>query len=634
MNRKSILICISFIFVLYMFADTEEAEKYDLGEILVTPTKTTVRESEIGMDVSVITGEEIKKSGKHSAIEVLRSVPGIVISQGSAFGGRASLYMRGAKPGHTLVLINGIEANDPISADRSFNLAHMSTADIERIEIIRGPQSTMYGSDAISGIINIITRTGMGKPSVNISLEGGSHRTFTEHVQIGGSMELFSYNFSLFRMDTGGISRAAKREGLDTDMDLDGYNNTSVSGKLCYRLLPDGVFNLYFKYITANIELDNGAYSDDPNYTGKSRSLNSKLEYTQPFFPWWDHRVNMTYTRIDRSNSDPKDDIDTDDCLEDWYKADAMKTEWQHNFSIAEINVFTMGFEYELERGSSYYDDGTWISDFEEKKVYNAAAYAQDQLELFNALFMTAGMRIDLHEIFGNVFNYRTSIAYRVPVLNTLLKGNYGTGFKAPSLYQLYSVYGSTELGPEKNICFDIGAEQTFFKKKIKVDALFFNNKFTDMIEWEADTWQYKNIARAFTKGVEAEIVFAPTEVFSLSMNYTYTEAVDNDTGEALLRRPMHQGSGGIDIFLFNKLTVNTTLLYTGERDDMNYTVSPSKRVVLADYLTADLAISYKLFDHLTLKGRIENMLNVEYQDVYGFETPGISFYGGIDLSL
>jgi vitamin B12 transporter len=207
--------------------------KYYIGEVIVTATKTEQSQGEVGSSTTVITAEDLKKTGKKSVGEVLRDVPGVAVMQNGAFGGSTSVYLRGSKPGHTLVLIDGVEVNDPISTDRSFDFAHFTTDNIERIEVVSGPQSTLYGSDAMGGVINIITKKGKGRPKFELSSEGGSHQTFRESIGFGGGTEKLNYSISALRLDSEGISKAI--DGSEED----GYENTTISSKTGYRIFDD-----------------------------------------------------------------------------------------------------------------------------------------------------------------------------------------------------------------------------------------------------------------------------------------------------------------------------------------------------------------------------------------------------------
>jgi vitamin B12 transporter len=253
--------------------------RYDLGNVIVSATKTETYQAEIGSSTTVITSEDIKKKGKREVLSVLRDVPGLAVSQNGTNGGTTSVFLRGAGSGHTLVMIDGVEVNDPIASGRSFDFTNLLTDNIERIEIVRGPQSTLYGSDAMAGVINIITKKGTGKPQVEASFEGGSHNTFMEYVGFSGTAnDKFNYSLSATRLDSGGLSKSYK--GAEKDP----YHNSSFSTKLGYKILDNTELSLSAIYTNARTGLDGGGNTDVENYTAWSKDLSSRFAVDQSLF--------------------------------------------------------------------------------------------------------------------------------------------------------------------------------------------------------------------------------------------------------------------------------------------------------------------------------------------------------------
>lgn len=620
------------IFLLICFVSSQlllaqESSVSDLGEIVVTATKTEEYTEEVGSSVTVITSEEIKEEGKHTVSEVLRGIEGITVVQSGGLGGITSVYLRGTNPGYTLVMIDGVEVNDPMTIDRSYDFANLLTDDIERIEIVRGPQSTLYGSDAIGGVINIITKKGEGKPKVSASFEGGSYETFREKVALGGATDKMDYFFTLSRLDSEGISRA---EGGD---EKDGYENTTVSSRVGFKVFRDSNLDFTLRYLNTRSDIDDGAYDDDPNYIGKTESWVTKAVFTQPITSRWNHRISFSYLDIIREYTDGLDIIGrTVDIMEmdSWYKGDKKKVEWQNNFPITEIDTITGGVEYELERGSSSYRLGAYESKIGRETVDNKGFYIQNQLELWECLFNTIGARIDNHELFGTEDTYRASLAYLIRQIGTKLKANWGTGFKAPSLFQLYSSYGDPDLKPDRSRGYDIGFEQNLFDDKISFGASYFHNNIKDMIDWDWTTYKYNNIGEAMTEGIESNITLNLIKNLSILFGYTYTETEDKQTGLELLRRPKNQGSIGLNWRFLDKGNLNLGVIYVDKRKDTDSTVYPARRVTIDSYTRVDLACSYRITENLEIFGRIENLFNEDYEEVYGYATPGISAYGGI----
>ncbi|MCD6093312.1 MAG: TonB-dependent receptor [Candidatus Omnitrophica bacterium] len=611
------------IFFIPLVAFAQEIPTYQLGKIVVTATKTEQYQAEVGSSTTVITTKDIEKTGKRTVGEILQDVLGISVVRNSAFGGLTSVYLRGSKPGHTLVLIDGVEVNDPMATDRSFNFAHLTTDNIERIEIVRGPQSTLYGSDAIGGVINIITKKGKGKPKFSISSEAGSHKTFKEFIGLTGEAENLSYSVSASRLDSEGISKAA--DGSEKD----GYENATLSSKIDWKIFDNSQLSFVARFTDSQTDLDDGGYEDDPNYTAWWRNFVSKVSFNQAINPWWGHNLSFSYNDVRRKYRDEKDSVDTTEDRWSWYKGNDKKFEWQNNFYPVGWDTFTLGFEYEEERGSSYYRSGSYISKFDRKTVDNKSYYFQNQLNLWENLFITGGSRIDDHELFGTETTYKVSTAYIISQTGTRLKANWGTGFKAPSLYQLYSSYGNPNLNPDESKSYDFGFEQNFFDGKVSFDLAYFHNDFKNMVDWDSATWKYKNIGRAETKGFEAGAKFLPVQDITIQTNFTYMDTKDKETGLELLRRPKRQVNLSINWRFLEKGNLNLGITYVGSRKDMDYTSYPYKRITKKDYTDVDLSCLYNLTENLQIFGRIENLFDKKYQEVHGYATPGRSFYGG-----
>lgn len=598
--------------------------EYDLGKIIVTATRTESYQAKVGSSTTVITGEGLKETGKRTVAEALRGVCGITVVQNGPFGGLTSIYLRGSKPGHTLVIIDGIEVNDPMSADRSFDFADLTVDNVERIEVVRGPQSTLYGSDAIGGVINIITQKGKGKPKWEISSEGGSHNTFKESIGLSGSTKKINYSFMASRLDSDGISKA--RDGSEKD----GYENLALSSRLGYKVLGDADLNLIFRYTDAETDMDDGFYEDDPNYTAWNKYLASKLEFNQTLKPWWNHKLSFSYSDTRRKYRDEKDTVDTTEDMQSWYKGDNKKFEWQNNFSPVNWDTLTGGFEYEEERGSSFSRDVLWgDSRFDRKTVDNKGYYLQNQLKIWETLFITPGLRIDDHKLFGAETTYKISTAYIISQTQTRLKANWGTGFKAPSLYQLYSSYGNPNLKPDESKGYDFGFEQSFFKDKVSFDLTYFHNDFKNMVDFDLNPasptyYKYINISRAETKGFEIGAKFLPVENLTVGANYTYTDTKDKDTGKKLTRRPENQANLNIAWGFLEKINLNLKATYVGHT--WNNSANTQK---VKPYAKVDFSSSYDLLKNFKIFARIENLLDRKYQEVCGYATPGRSFYAG-----
>lgn len=638
----SILLSLT-LFILFPVSLFAQEKEVILEKVVVTATRVETPMEEIASSVTVISSKEIERKQKTTVLEVLKGLPGLDVVQNGGVGGATSIFLRGANSEHTLVMIDGVEVNDPISPGRSYDFAHLTVDNIERIEVIRGPQSTLYGSDAIGGVVNIITKKGEGKPKFFLSAEGGSFTTFREATGISGGNKWVNYSFALSRFDTEGISTASKKDG---NYERDGYENTSLSAKLGFKPMDNLGIDFILRYMDAKTELDNfaGVGGDDPNYVQKSNQFLFKTQVGLSLFnDLWIQKLGLALNDHNRDIKNKKDSQHPFDYEKGRYDGQLLKFDWQHHLQLHKTNALTFGLEYEREEGKSkYYWESLWgpgQSIFPKKTANIKGYYIQDEIKLWDRLFATLGIRIDDHSRFGSETTYRVAPAYLIKETDTKIKGTFGTGFKAPTLYQLFAPatlwgpIGNKDLKPEKSKGWDFGVEQNFFKNRVTLGATYFRNDFKDLIQFD---WGqgYINIAKAKTEGVELFASAKPIDDLTLRINYTYTDTEDKTTGEALIRRPKNKIGFDINYHFLNNGNVNLGVIYVGKRDDLDFSISPSRRVKLDQYTLVNLAVSYDITKNFQLFGRVENLLDKEYEEVKGFGTPGLSFFGGMKLSF
>jgi vitamin B12 transporter len=619
-------------------SDKPNGNQYQLDELVVTATKVETPAKEVGSSITVITKRQIEEQQQSTVLDVLRSVPSLDIVQSGGLGRTTSVFIRGADSEHTLVLIDGVEMNDPISAGRSFDFANLTTDNIDRIEILRGPQSTLYGSDAIGGVINIITKTGEGKPDGFFSVEGGSLKSFREAGGFYGGNKRIRYSLGFSRQDTDGISAAGEKYG---NTEKDGYGNTSVSGKLGITPAHNLNVDVIFRRIDAKADLDNngGIGGDDPNSTTSSTEHYFRTQARLLLFHnIWDQKIGFSLTNNSRAYKNDVDAAHPNDSNQSSYDGNIYKFDWQNNFNIHRTNILTAGLETEEEKGKSDYYSmsayGPYSSIFKEKTARTNGYYLQDQVKLWGSWFTTLGVRLDDHSRFGTESTYHIASAYVFEKSGTKIKGSYGTGFKAPSLYQLYSTYGDQNLKPEESTGWDAGIEQSFICERLTIDATYFNNNFENLVEFNSATYRYTNVAKAKTRGIEFSASIHASETLIFRGSYTFTDAKDKETGLDLLRRARNKAGFDANYRFMGKGNINFNLIRVGKRADISYSSHPASRVETAGYVLANVAGSYDLTKHFQVIGRVNNLLNRDYEEVVGFGTPGVSAFGGIKVSF
>jgi vitamin B12 transporter len=617
-------------------ADPAAGGKID--EIVVTATRLETPESEIGSSVTVITSEQIGERGATTVAEALRGVPALDVVRAGGAGKTTSVFLRGAKSEHTLVLLDGVEMNDPSSTGRGFDFGNLTAGNIERIEIVRGPQSVLYGSDAMGGVVNIITKKGTGKPSGFLSAEGGYARTLVGQAGVAGSAGPVNYSLGVSRLVTDGISAAAEKDG---NREEDGYRNTTVSTRLGIAPAKDFDADLILRYIDADADIDNagGSGGDDPNNTLDTRQLFLRIQSRLSLFDdLWEQRLGFS---LSDQSQDYGNGIDADhpsDLERGGYDGRIVKVDWQHDLRLHESNTLTLGVETEKESASStYYSEslyGPYSSDFPEKAARTTGYFLQDRIRLGDAWVTTLGARIDDHSRFGTKTTWRAATSFLFRQTSTRIKGSVGTGFKAPSLYQLYSVYGDENLDPEKSTGWDAGVEQTFLRKRLTIGAAYFSNDFENLIDFDSASSQYVNVGKAETKGVELSLSVRATDDLTLRASHTLTDTEDKATGKELLRRPKNKSSADVDYRFAGRGNVNLSLLVVGGRDDSDYSSWPAARVRLGGYALVNLAASYDIADNVRISGRVDNLFDKDYEEVCGYGTYGISAYAGMRYSF
>jgi vitamin B12 transporter len=600
--------------------------------VVVTATKGESPAREVASSVDVITREQIEQRQQTSVLELLRTVPALDVVRSGGPGRQTSVFMRGANPEHTLVLIDGIPTGDAMSTAGAYDFGYLGTDNIDRIEILRGPQSTLYGSNAIGGVINVITKKGKGRPNGFFSLEGGAYETFREEGGVNGGNRWVNYSLGFSRQDSDGFSEASEKYGAT---EADGFGNTSVSGRL--GITPSGRADLAvtFRRTDATADMDGG--SDDPNNILKTQQhffrVAGKFALVENL---WDASLGFSLGDTSRMYRNDTDEAHPASSDLSHYAGRTYQIDWQNDFRLHRNNTLTFGIDTRQEIGSSDYHSvsawGPYDSVFPEESTRTTGYYLQDQVKLWDAWFTTVGFRLEDHSKFGTEPTYHVASAYVIDKTGTKLKMSFGTGFKAPSLYQIYSEYGYEALEPEKSTGWDAGFEQVLARGKVIAGASYFSNSFDNLIDFDYATYAYMNIARARSRGLEASATVTPADGVTLRANYTYTDAENIDTGLDLLRRARHKFGVNVNYGFMENAELNLDLRYDGKRPDTDY--ATYARTDLDGYVNVNLAGAYKLSGQVKLFGRVENLFDRDYEEVSGYGSPGVSAYGGVRISF
>lgn len=582
-------------------------------EVVVTANRIATPMASLGSSVTVITAEDLEREQAREVIDVLRKVPGFAMSRTGGAGGSTSIRMRGMESYHTLLLIDGVEVADPSAAQPSYDFGHLLVTDIERIEIVRGPQSTLYGGDAIGGVINVITRKGKGKPRITASVEGGSFNTKNLRSGLSGSHKKLSYAVNAALEDTNGFSAASRRNGNTED---DGYKNLTLNGRFGLDVTEFFRLEAVARYMTSHLEYDSwsGGRAIDSEDNMDKRERSGKLTANLSLFD------GALTNKIGVSYSESKRDIFVGKTRSSFYDGWKDKWEYQGNWRITPANTLLFGAETEKEKTRQ---ETAWggLTD----AVRNNGYFVNYLADPFDSLSVTIGGRIDDHKAFGVHDTYRVTAAYLLDDWGTRLHGSWGTGFRAPSLYELYDpTYGNADLKPEKSRGWDAGVEQSFWDERVILDLTWFDNRTEDLIQWALSG--YQNIASTKAFGFETALTAGLTDTVSMTATHTYTESRNNSTGQVLARRPKHVGTLNIAWKPRKGLTVDFGMRASSRSFD-----SATSNYV-GGYAVYDVKASYALTDRTTLFGRIENLLDKQYEEVDTYGTAGLSAYAGIRI--
>jgi len=613
-------------------------------EVVVTATRLETPSREVGSAISVISGFDLSRFKRMLVLEALKEAQGISVIQNGGVGGASSVFLRGANSEHTLVLLDGVELNDPINPSRSADLAHLFLANIDRLEILRGPQGPLYGSDALGGVVNIIPSRGHGKPRLTLTSSGGTYGTITGQAALSGSAESVDYSLSLSRYRTRGVSAADA--ALAGNSERDGYQNWTLSGRIGVALEENLEFDIVGHAVWADSDIDNfgGPYGDDTNNTQNYRSLFLKGQVRGLFLKnRWEQRLAVSVVDSRRSHNNPPDEFHPLEKEEGVFKGRILILDWQNNFFLWSGHTLTAGLVFEREEGESEYLSesswGSYLSQFPRRKAGTVGLYLQDSVRVADRLFAAAGFRFDRHSRTGNALTYRVAPAYIFKPTQTKLRATIGTGFKSPSLYQLFAPgtifgpIGNSNLKPERSLGWDAGIEQPLFGGRASASFTYFHNDFKNLIDFSV-IQGYINIGRAETKGVEAEFSARPWEALSFSLVYTGLRARDEVQKSPLLRRPEVVFAARLSYDFLSKWNVAFSFNYVGPRKDVDYNVWPALTVTMPAHSLLNGVISYEAAANTELFVRLDNILNERYEVVYGYGTLGFSVQAGVRLGV
>ena len=606
----------------------DQEPRYILDAVVVTAAKIETPLRQVSSSIAVITADDIERSSQNTVAGVLRYVGGVSMAQAGGTGKNASVFLRGAESSYTLFLIDGIEVNDAMSPGRGYSPAHLTVDQVERIEVLYGSQSTLYGSDAIAGVVNIITKRGEGKPKIGASFEGGALGTFRSRAGLNGGTESYQYAIDGSFLNARGISSNALG-----NQEEDGYRNTTLGGRFGVMPASNASVDFTFRFTDGRSEIDNGAGpgGDDPNRVNSSRQLFVRPSATLEL---WSQRWKQTlgYSFVDHSREDDNPvDENQETASNSTFDARLHKIDWQNTMMLSGGNTLVFGAETETEQGESE-SKGRFPSKFDRRNARMTGVYLQELLQYGNVLFASVGVRADHHSRYGSKVTYSIAPNAYFEASGIRVKGAYGTGYKAPSLFQLHSSFGDSTLQAGTSKSWEAGLEQYLADQKLVAGVTYFDNTFDNMVGWDSETSSYKNVFKATSRGMELTGRYVGIEGTSLRAYYTLTDSKDHESDEQLLRRPRHSGGIVLDQRVRQGVDLNISFRFSGERRDNDFSTWPATPVTLDGYGIVNVAANWKVTPNIQLFGRIDNLLNAEYEEILGYGTVGITGYIGVKV--
>ena len=607
------------------------AEDVATEPVVISATQVPTPESQIASSVTVITGAQIELKQQRTLPDVLKTVPGLNLVQTGGPGAQTSIFMRGTNLNHTKVFVDGIDVSDPSNPNASFDFAQFLTQDIAQIEILRGPQSGLYGSDAIGGVINIVTRDGSGPMRARASLEGGSFDTFNQTGSISGSTEQFHYSANTEHFHSGEIPVTPLNLLLPGERRNDDYyDNLTVSTKLGFDVTHNFDIGLVARYSNGHLRNTGDDFSNfpDPSFPAREQTASNTTEHYSRLFGHlvlldgaFDQTLGFAFTRKRTAIFEPDFPLSLD-------TGERTKVDWRGALKLATSETVVLGVEHSRDEISQPLSASIRIN----------SGYSELQSQLGENFFSALNVRYDDNSLFGSKATYRVAPMYRISATSTKLKASVGSGFKAPTLSELFQdfppfFFANPNLKPETSVGYDIGVEQSIIEGLVSAGATYFHNRLRNLITTDDTGTSYANIGRATTEGVESFISYQPTQTLSFRADYTFTQATDDVLHQELLRRPKHKFTVDANWQAMPGLSLDATLLTVSSWVDGNRDFS-IPRLAAPSYTVVNLAGGYDINSNLTVFARVDNVFDRHYQNPVGFLQPSLGAFAGIEAKL
>lgn len=654
--RGKILLAGAVALAMSQGANAQEADKpqegtVPLAPVLVTDGLTPVEQEKSGRAFTVITGEQLEKNQVRYVADALRQVPGFAVSRSGSFGGLTQVRVRGSEANHLLVLVDGVEVSETSSGE--FDFGSLLVEDIDRIEVLRGPQSTFWGSNATAGVVNIISKRGERNGfRVNARSEAGTDGTFLGGVSLSGGGE--NYDVAL----SGAFRRTDGFNISDFGNEKDGDRNTTLNGKVTVDLSENFTVDGTLRYVDRKSDVDPQDFSSGgpPDFApGPFYGLvvdGDDWTTTQELFG----SIGATYVALDGALTQKARFTGSDVYRENFSDGqlssndgDRLNGTYQASYQfdtpgfLAAHHQITGGYEWERETFAPSHLDETFRRE-------SHSLVAEYRGEFLDQLYLNAGARRDFNDKFGDATTYSLSGAWKIPNSETRLHSSVGTGVTNPTFFEQLGFIPSTfqgnpDLVPEKSFGWDIGIEQGFFDRRLVLDLTYFNQDLTNEIATvfggppDFLSRPINRNGKSKRQGVEMSATVNLFDGFTATATYTYTDATEQTIagGPRLkeVRRPEHSGSiNAAYVFYEDRARIFGEAVFNGEMEDVAFVPSLPPRVTLDAYTVVNIGGSFKFNETLEGFARVENLFDERYEEVFGYNTQGRTAFVGLKGSF
>jgi vitamin B12 transporter len=595
---------------------TDPAEAVESERVVVSATRTDIPLDQLPASASVITSQDFDLKQIERVSDALREVPGLSVVQTGAAGQLTSVFTRGLRSEHTQVLLDGVPINQGLQG--AFNFADLTTDNIDRIEVVRGPQSTLYGPRALAGVIQLFTRQGEGTPGATLSVDGGSFGTYREALQSDGKIDMFDYSAGLSRIDT------------ENERPNNVYRNTAGIANLGWSANEQLRIGTLLMYSDSGIGLPNDVMHFRPTDHFQTERWLVAPHVDLRAFQWWDHKLIFSYDH-ERQINNPYNDgfLGPTRAL-----FERTLLDYQNNLRPTSWLTITSGFFYTAtnagqERPFVLFGP-TFISDHPKQ----TAGFLQATIDLKDFVFVAGGRYTSFNQ-YGDIWTYRIAGSYKIDKTDTTLHSSVATGFSPPSSQDIIFRFNTDPLRPEEDIGWDAGVEQRFWNKRVVVGATYFHNDLSNVIGFNG-LFETLNLGAARTQGIETEMRAQPIVDLIFTASYTYLDAqktsaadINQPAGARLPRRPRQEVYVSASYLWCKKLRTTLSTKWVNAREELNF---GGPNFDIEDYCFVNFAAEYEINKYMSIFGRIDNLTNEDYAEVFGFPALGRAAYGGVKL--